>query len=116
MTIGEYIKKCRLGENEYGKKWSQDELGKMLNPQVNRAAVNKWETGQVENIKRCHIEQMAEIFGIHPNDLMCFETKQVGAVISEEIALAESVHKLFGRQAVLLLQEYTFSFCFFHVL
>ena len=106
MTMGEYIKKLRSGNNIYGRKWSQEELGSMLNPPVNRAAVNKWETGQVVNIKRCHIEQMAELFGIHPIDLMCFDSNADGKRIAEEIAMAESIHKLFGREAVLLLQYF----------
>ena len=46
MTMGTYIKQLR---EEMG--ISQEELGRSLNPPVNRAAVNKWETGQVENIK-----------------------------------------------------------------
>ena len=45
----------------------------MLTPPVKRAAVNKWETGQVENIKRNHIQQLAKHFGISPAKLMCFE-------------------------------------------
>ena len=57
MTMGEYIKELRTGNNVYGKKWTQEELGAALNPPVNRAAVNKWETGLVENIKRKHIQQ-----------------------------------------------------------
>lgn len=51
MTMGTYIKRLR---EEMG--ISKEELGRSLNPPVNRAAVNKWETGQVENIKRTHIQ------------------------------------------------------------
>ena len=68
MTMGEKIRKLR---KEKG--MTQEELGLKLSPKVNRAAVNKWETGQVENIKRSYIEQMAVIFDINPTDLMCFE-------------------------------------------
>lgn len=67
-TMGQYIKELRTSEG-----LSQEELGKMLTPPVNRAAVNKWETGQVENIKRNHIQQLAKHFGISPAKLMCFE-------------------------------------------
>lgn len=106
MTMGEYIKKCRTGNNKYGKMWSQDELGHSLNPPVNRSAVNKWEMGTVENIKRCHIEQMAEMFGITPADLMCFESRFDEGAISEELAVIESVQKLFGRSSVQVLQYF----------
>ena len=67
-TMGQYIRELRTAEG-----LSQEELGKMLTPPVNRAAVNKWETGQVENIKRNHIQQLAKHFGISPAKLMCFE-------------------------------------------
>lgn len=106
MTTGEYIRWCRMGNNKYGTVWSQEDLGKMLNPPVNRAAVNKWETGVVVNIKKPHIEQLAKIFGIQPGDLMCFDSKYDEGQISEEVATIESVQKLFGRDAVLLLQYF----------
>ena len=57
MTMGTYIKQLREGMGI-----SQEELGKSLNPPVNRAAVNKWETGQVENIKRTHSAACKEVW------------------------------------------------------
>lgn len=70
MTMGEYIRKLRKEHD-----LTQDELGQKLNPPVNRAAINKWETGQVENIKRTHIEQMSKLFGVKPSELMCFNNE-----------------------------------------
>ena len=67
MTMGEYIRELRLQAE-----LTQEELGQKLNPPVNRAAVNKWETNQVENIKRTHIEQMSKMFHVRPSVLMCF--------------------------------------------
>ena len=64
MTMGEYIKQLRTSHG-----FSQEELGKMVG--VNRAAVNKWECGRVENIKRSTIEQLAKILGVSPADLAC---------------------------------------------
>lgn len=101
MTMGEYIKKLRL-EHE----WSQEELGKMLIPPVNRAAVNKWETGQVENIKRNHIEQLAEKFGVKPCELMCFESKVDEEQVSQEVKVLEQIQKLFGKDAVEVLRYF----------
>ena len=69
MTMGEYIKKLRT---DHG--YTQEELGQLLNPKVNRAAINKWEGGRVANIKRSHIAQMAKIFDVDPVKLMCFES------------------------------------------
>lgn len=96
MTMGTYIKLLRE-ENHM----SQEELGQKLSPPVNRAAVNKWETGQVENIKRRHIEQMSEIFGVRPSELMCFG--QTEDAISRETKILEMVQKEFGKDAVRLL-------------
>ena len=72
MTTGDLIRDLRNGNNKYGKKLTQDALGAALNPPVKRAAVNKWETNLVKNIKKYYIEQIAEIFGVTPNELMCF--------------------------------------------
>lgn len=106
MTMGEYIKKLRTGENKYGLKWSQEELGHSLNPPVNRCAINKWEKGRVENIKRTHIEQLSKLFGIQPSELMCFESRFDENQISEEVKTIEAVQNLFGKDAVQLLQHF----------
>lgn len=63
MTMGQYIKQLRIE-----KELSQDALGKLVG--VNRAAVNKWENGSVENIKRSTIKKLSEVFGVSPCDLM----------------------------------------------
>ena len=106
MTMGEYIKKLRSGNNIYGRKWSQEELGAALNPPVNRAAVNKWETGLVENIKRTHIQQLANMFGVTPSELMCFDDQIDSSKVSEEVKIIEQVQDLFGKDAVQLLQYF----------
>ena len=106
MTMGEYIKKLRTGNNTYGRKWSQEELGSALNPPVNRAAVNKWESGQVENLKRTHIQQLAKIFGVKPCELMCFDDQIDSSKLSEEVKVIEQVQNVFGKDAVQLLQYF----------
>lgn len=106
MTTGEYIKKLRTGHNVYGKKWSQEELGAALNPPVNRAAVNKWETGLVENIKRTYIQQLATMFGVTACELMCFDDQINSSEISEEMKIIESIQSLFKKDAVQLLQYF----------
>ena len=107
MTMGEYIKTLRCGGNKYGRAYSQEELGKMLNPPVYRSAVNKWEMGLVVNIKRDYIEQLATIFGVEPTDLMCFESRFDEKQISEEVRLAEQITKYFGKDSVRLLQYFS---------
>jgi transcriptional regulator with XRE-family HTH domain len=104
MTTGEYIRKCRTGDNIFGTKWTQEELGKMLIPPVNRAAVYKWETGLVTGIKKHYIEQLAAIFGIEPGELMCFEYDE--EKISQEVKTIENVQDTFGTDAVQILQYF----------
>jgi transcriptional regulator, cro/CI family len=101
MTMGEMIKYHREQM-----KLSQEELGKMLNPSVNRAAVNKWETGQVENLKRTHIQQLAKKFGISPCELMCFDDKFESPMLAEQVKALELIQKHFGKDAVHILQSF----------
>lgn len=59
MHVGDLIRKKRLEMD-----LTQEQLGEMVG--VNRAAINKWETGRVTNLKRETIKQLSEIFGISP--------------------------------------------------
>ena len=97
MIVGLYIKTLRKQAE-----LTQEELGKMLNPPVNKAAVNKWESGRVINIKRSHILQMAKIFNVDPVDLMCFDEQS----FSEEVKTIELVQKHFGEDTVKLIEYY----------
>ena len=63
MTMGEIIKNHRLRLG-----FSQQELGEMVG--VNKAAVQKWESGTVKNIKKATIEKLSIIFKITPSELM----------------------------------------------
>ena len=85
MNMGDMIRKYR---NELG--ISQGELGKRLNPPVQNSCVAKWEKGRVDNIKRSHIKQMAEMFGISPIELMCFDETPISVMASpSEIQLLD---------------------------
>ena len=99
MTTGELIRQKRTEFN-----MTQEELGSKLDPKVNRAAVNKWETGQVESIKRNHIQQIAKIFDITPCELMCFDDKFDSAYISEEVKTIELVRRHFGKDMVQMIE------------
>ncbi|MBR7070904.1 MAG: helix-turn-helix domain-containing protein [Clostridia bacterium] len=59
MNVGDYIKKLRT---EAG--YSQEQLGALVG--VQRAAVQKWECGKVQNLKRETIKRLAEIFQVSP--------------------------------------------------
>lgn len=112
--MGERIRILREEKN-----LSQEALGKMVG--VNRAAVNKWETGQVENIKRSTIKRLAEIFNVTPCFIMCFdedmkateeEVEQFNERLNKmnklqrEVALIENIQEHFGEKAVCLLQDF----------
>ncbi len=63
MHVGEYIKKLRT---EMG--YSQEQLGNLLG--VQRAAVQKWECGRVQNLKRETIKKLSEIFDVSPSSFI----------------------------------------------
>lgn len=106
MKMGDYIKFLRENLN-----LTQSELGQKLVPPVNKAAINKWETGRVENIKRTHIEQLSLIFNVPPSKLMCFDndlTRNKGnssepILTNQEIELLNLFNKLNVRKQTSLL-------------
>lgn len=64
------IRECR---EEAG--LTQEELASQLGMQ--RAAINKYEKGYVENMKRATIQKMAKIFGVSPAWLMGFDEEEI---------------------------------------
>ena len=57
MTVGDYIKDLRVSRG-----YSQEQLGKLVG--VQRAAVQKWECGAVQNLKRETMKQLSEVFNV----------------------------------------------------
>ena len=106
MKTGNFIRYLRTGNNKYGKKWTQAELGAALNPPVNRSAINKWESGMTKNINKTYIQQLSTIFGVSPTELMCFDDEVDSSKISEEVKVIEQIQRLFGKDAVQLLQHF----------
>ena len=47
---------------------TQEELGKKIG--VQKAAINKYETGRVVNIKKSTLEALSQVFNISPADLL----------------------------------------------
>lgn len=69
MNIGFYIKKLRIDKG-----YSQEQLGKLVG--VQRAAVQKWECGKVQNLKRETIKKLAEVFNVPASSFFSdFETE-----------------------------------------
>lgn len=63
LTVGEKIKKYRLEKG-----MTQEELGKELG--VGRAAVQKYESNQVQNLKSAHIKKLCRLFDKVPWDFI----------------------------------------------
>ena len=66
MTTGERIKELRI-QNGMTMEELADKLG------VQKAAVYKYESGKVVNLKRDTIEKLANIFNVSPSYIMCME-------------------------------------------
>ena len=69
-VMGNRIKQMRL-LNDLTQKELADKLG------VKTAAVNKWESGAVQNIKRSTIQHMSKIFNVDPVWLMGLDVSLV---------------------------------------
>lgn len=69
MTTGERIKELRLQKG-----LSQEELGAMIG--VKKAAINKYETGVVVNLKRSTIASLASDLDTSPMYLMGWEESE----------------------------------------
>jgi repressor LexA len=63
MEIGQKIKAARLQKG-----FTQEELGKIMG--VQKAAVAKWESGRVVNIKRSVLVKISEVLEIPPYELI----------------------------------------------
>ncbi|MBC2389040.1 helix-turn-helix domain-containing protein [Listeria booriae] len=68
-TMGSRIKRLRLAKG-----MTQEELGEKVG--LKRAAINKYEKGNVENMKRSVISKMSEVFDVSPNYLMALEDNE----------------------------------------
>lgn len=94
MSVGSTIKRLRL---ERG--MTQSELGELLG--VKKAAVQKYESGQVQNLKQETIRKLCEIFGKDPS-LFIFDVK----TLKNELDLLEKIESYYGEEVIELLEAY----------
>lgn len=88
MEMGERIKRLRI---ERG--MTQEELGKAVGLQ--RAAINKYEKGIVENIKRTTIVKLAEVLRTTPSYLIGYEDdEEVSELTAIQEELMEKIFEL----------------------
>lgn len=83
---------------------SQEELGRRVG--VQRAAINKYEKGTVENIPIKTIEKIAITFDVSPTYIVGWNGDESNP-LSAEVKVIQGVQKFFGKDAVELLEAYT---------
>lgn len=96
MSVGENIKMLRL---ERG--WTQEELGNRLG--VKKAAIQKYESGQVQNLKQTTIRTLCEIFDKNPSYFIFDDMEERLRV---EVDCIEMINSMFGEKAVALLETF----------
>ncbi len=77
MTTGERIKAARLNKG-----LTQEELGKMIG--VQRAAINKYESGAVVNLKRSTIAKLATALGVKGSWLICADEESSDGALGDK--------------------------------
>lgn len=89
LTVGEKIKKYRLEKG-----LTQEELGKVLG--VGKAAVQKYESNQVQNLKSAHIKKLCTLFNKIPWDFI-----YDGVSMEQEHTLEQlqTLRRIFGEDA-----------------
>ena len=83
---------------------SQEELGKRVG--VQRVAIQKYEKGYVTNIPLATIEKIAGVFDVSPTYLVGWEEIK-GNTLSLESKILDGVSRLYGEDAIRLLEIYT---------
>ena len=78
MTIGERIKTARLDKG-----LTQEELGKLVG--VKKAAINKYETGLVTNLKRTMIANLATALDVDPVWLLGLDDSRSGEPLPSNV-------------------------------
>lgn len=100
MSVGATIKKLRL---EHG--MTQEELGQKLG--VKKAAVQKYESGQVQNLKHDTIKRLCEVFGKNPSVFIFNETEIMNEErLRYEVGLIEEIQKTYGKEVIQLLEHF----------
>lgn len=87
MTIGEKIKQLRKE-----KRLTQEELGELLG--VKKSAIQKYESGQVQNLKQATIKKLCKIFNKYP-DYFLFDT-ELEKELKTEVEFVQIIQKKYG--------------------
>lgn len=83
---------------------SQEELGRRVG--VQRAAINKYEKGTVENIPIKTIERIANVFEVSPTFIVGW-SNPTSNELSAEVKVIQGVQRFYGKDAVEILEIYS---------
>lgn len=93
----------RIKELRQLSEMSQEELGRMVG--VQRAAIQKYEKGTVQNIPINTVENIAKVFDVSPTYLVGWDDIS-GTPLSAEVRILQGVKKFYGSDAVDLLESF----------
>ena len=99
-NVGQRIKRLRKE-----RKWTQEMLGAKLG--VKKAAVQKYESGRVINLKQETIKKLADIFEVPPTTFLDWDSHAKEINLAEQVKTIELLQKHFGEGAVELLHIYS---------
>lgn len=83
---------------------SQEELGRRVG--VQRAAIQKYEKGSVQNIPLQTIEKIAAVFDVSPTYIVGWDGTPNNP-LAAEVKIIQGVQRFFGKDAVELLEIHT---------
>lgn len=83
---------------------SQEELGRRVGLQ--RAAINKYEKGTVENIPIKTIEKIAQVFDVSPTFIVGWNDTSSNP-LSAEVKVIQGVQRFYCKEAVEILEIYS---------
>ena len=83
---------------------SQEELGRRVG--VQRAAIQKYEKGTVENIPIRTIEKMANVFNVSPTYIVGWDNI-VASPLAAEVRVLQGVKRFYGNDSVDLLEIFS---------
>lgn len=95
--LGDVIKKMRKDRG-----WTQSQLGEKIG--VKKAAVQKYESGTVKNIKQETLNKLAEAFDTTAGMLVAMGNE---TALRNEVILIEEIKCLYGDESVELLSVFT---------
>lgn len=96
MTVGNRIKQLR---KEKG--LTQEELGNLLG--VKKAAVQKYESGRVQNLKQETVKRLCEIFNREPSYFILTD-RELEVNLREEVVFIERIERKYGKEVVSIIE------------